>query len=250
MKPLLRGGGITLFHGDMREITPTLNFADLITITDPPYGRTTSLEWDHWVDGWPALIGGETLWCFGSMRMFMERVGDFTMWKFGQDIVWQKHNGSSFATDRFRRLHESAVHFFRGPWSEVSHETPVTMDAVRKTVPRRKGKPQHLGQIGDTVPYQSIDGGPRLMTSVIPVRSCHGDAVHPTQKPIGILDPLIRYSTPVGWSVFDPFAGSGSTLVAAKLAGRGAVGIEKSEAFCEAAALRLDQGVLALEFDA
>lgn len=92
--------------------------------------------------------------------------------------------------------------------------------------------------------YQSHDGGPRLARSVQRVRSCHGHAVHPTQKPLGILEPLLRYSVPPGGLVLDPFAGSGSTLLAAKQLGMLAVGVEVDERYCEVAARRLDQGVL------
>ena len=84
------------------------------------------------------------------------------------------------------------------------------------------------------------------MRSVLAVRSCHGYAVHPTQKPVGILHPLIEFSVPVSGIVLDPFAGSGSTLVAAREAGRRAIGIEVQERYCEIAAKRLAQGVLPL----
>ncbi len=72
----------------------------------------------------------------------------------------------------------------------------------------------------------------------------HARNIHPTEKPIGILDPLIRYACPPGGTVLDPFAGSGSTLVAARDSGRKAVGIEASEAYCAAIANRLAQGSL------
>ena len=70
MKPYYEGGGIQLWHGDMREILPTLGDFEAC-VTDPPY-QETSLKWDRWVDGWPALVAEHTrsLWCFGSMRMF------------------------------------------------------------------------------------------------------------------------------------------------------------------------------------
>ena len=67
--------------------------------------------------------------------------------------------------------------------------------------------------------------------------------VHPTQKPL----PLMRWClslVPDAESVLDPFMGSGTTLVAAKLEGRRCVGIEINEAYCEAAAKRLSQGTL------
>jgi site-specific DNA-methyltransferase (adenine-specific) len=98
-----------------------------------------------------------------------------------------------------------------------------------------------MGEIGDQPVYTSIDGGPRFELSVLEVRSCHGYAEHPTQKPIGILTPLISYSCPPGGLVLDPTAGAGSTLVAAKRSGRRSIGIELDEKFCEVAARRVSQ---------
>lgn len=83
------------------------------------------------------------------------------------------------------------------------------------------------------------------MRSVQYVRSEHGRAVHPTQKPLGILRPLIEYSCPRDGILLDPFAGADSSLLAARDLGRRAVGIEISEEYCEATIARLAQGVLA-----
>jgi DNA methylase len=60
----------------------------------------------------------------------------------------------------------------------------------------------------------------RLARSVIHVRSLHGTAIHPTQKPVELIDLLIRYACPPDGIVVDPFAGSGSTDIAARAAGR------------------------------
>jgi site-specific DNA-methyltransferase (adenine-specific) len=85
------------------------------------------------------------------------------------------------------------------------------------------------------------------MRSVLRVRSTHGYAEHPTQKPIGILEPLIAYSCPPGGLVLDPFAGVGSTLVAAKNLGRSAIGIEIQGKYVAAAERRLAQEIMPLE---
>jgi site-specific DNA-methyltransferase (adenine-specific) len=71
-----------------------------------------------------------------------------------------------------------------------------------------------------------------------------GKTGHPTQKPLPTITPLILVSTEPGDLVLDIFAGSGTTLVAAKANGRRAIGIEVNEEYAEMAADRLRQGVL------
>ena len=67
---------------------------------------------------------------------------------------------------------------------------------------------------------------------------------HPAVMPLELARRCIRLSTWPGQTVLDCFAGSGTTLVAARQLGRRAIGIETSERYCEMAALRLSQGVL------
>lgn len=242
MKPYYDEGGITIYHGDCRDLV--LPAVDVV-IADPPYGET-SLVWDRWPSNWLAHAAGwtDSVWCFGSVRMVLEHADEFCGWQFAQDIVWEKHNGSGFAADRFKRVHEHVLQFYRGPWARIYKDPQFTDDATSRAV-RRKERPPHTGEIENST-YQSFDGGPRHMRSVLRVRSEHGNAVHPTQKPLGILHPLIGYSCPPGGIVLDPFMGSGSTLRAAKDVGRRAIGVEVDERYCEIAARRLGQEVLAL----
>jgi site-specific DNA-methyltransferase (adenine-specific) len=235
---------VTLYQGDCRRLLPSLGAVDVV-VTDPPYGDT-SLVWDAPVGGWLDLVDAPQVWCFGSLRFFLEHGADFRAgWRYGQEIVWEKHNGSGFHADRFKRVHELAVHWYRGEWRRLYLDPPVTMDATPRQV-RRKQRPTHTGDIAASS-YVSEDGGPRLMRSVLQVRSEHGRAVHPTQKPLGILRPLIHYSCPPNGVVLDSFAGSGSTLLAAREMGRRAIGIEIEPAYCKVAAERLAQHSLFAE---
>jgi site-specific DNA-methyltransferase (adenine-specific) len=83
--------------------------------------------------------------------------------------------------------------------------------------------------------------------SVIDVSNEHGKAFHPTQKPLGILAPLIEYSVPRGGIVLDPFLGSGSTGIAAKLLGRHYIGCELDPACVQMQEARTRQPGLMLE---
>ena len=240
MQPYYQDPWVELYLGDALEILDRKFVADVI-VTDPPYGET-SLSWDHWPPGWPGVLASnaEQLWCFGSMRMFLAHTGELGEWKFAQDIVWEKHNGSGFAVDRFRRVHELALHWYQGRWSDLYHEVPRTFDAKARVVRRSPTDPRWHGARGQTS-YTTTDGGPRLMRSVLKVRSEHRKgADNETQKPLGIVSPLLAYSCPPGGVVLDPFAGGGTTLVAAKLSGRRAIGVEIREEQCEAAARRLE----------
>jgi site-specific DNA-methyltransferase (adenine-specific) len=241
VKPYYEDNLVSLYLGDFRDVLPDIQ-ADVV-VADPPYNET-ALGWDRWPAGWPlaAMSYSRSMWCFGSMRMFLERWSEFATWKLSQDIVWEKHNGSGFASDRFKRVHEHALHFYRGDWADVHHDTPrVEGGAGHKSVPRR-GVTQHTGRISDEIAYR--DDGKRLVRSVMYAPSEHGKAINETQKPVVVVEDLLRYACPPGGLVVDLFAGSCTTLVAARHLGMRAVGAEMREDQCEKAALRLSQGVL------
>ncbi len=222
---------IRILQGDCRALMPHEGPFDMI-LADPPYG-VTSLDWDRRVEGWEriaaqAIKSTGSMWLFGSMRSLME-VGPALAdagWHYAQDIVWEKHNGSGFHADRFKRVHEHAVQLYRAdsPWNGVYNEVQTTPDATARAV-RRKRRPPHTGHI-EAGAYESIDGGPRIMRSVIAMPSCHGHAIHPTEKPVDLLRVLIRTSCPLGGVVGDFFAGSGSCAEACALLDRSYIGCE------------------------
>jgi DNA modification methylase len=89
----------------------------------------------------------------------------------------------------------------------------------------------------------TLGGWPELCSTVWQLTPARRDG-HPAPMPVELARRCIRLSTWPGEVVLDPFCGSGSTLVAARELGRRAIGIERSERYCELAARRLAQGAL------
>lgn len=245
--PYYSDEAVTLYHGDCREVLPSLDIVPRLVVADPPYGET-SLRWDRWPDHWPDAItasGARSMWCFGSLRMFIDRGEEFAGWRLSQDVIWSKPRGGVAYPDRATvRTHEIVAHWYRGDWSEIHHEQ-------QRQEHHGPGKGTiHRGETGPAWngarrAHSWTDDGTRALSSVIECQTMRMRGTgHPTEKPTGILEPLIAYGCPPGGLVLDPFAGSGSTLAAAVATGRRAVGIEADEAYCEVIANRLQQGVL------
>jgi site-specific DNA-methyltransferase (adenine-specific) len=234
----------TILVGDVRELIHSIPDASIdCIIADPPYAET-SLDWDRWPDGWATLMlrvlkPTGSMWVFGSLRMFMERASEFDRWKHAQEIVWEKHNGSNSFADRFRRVHELAAHYYpkSAKWADVYKKPQYSNDAAAKTV-RRKQKAQQWGAIASNT-FTSVDGGPRLLRSVMYCRSEHGRAIHPTQKPADLVRTLAEYSCPPGGLILSPFFGSGTDAIAAKAIGAHCTGFELNVEYAEAARVRL-----------
>jgi site-specific DNA-methyltransferase (adenine-specific) len=233
-----------ILTGDCRALMPAHGPFDMI-LADPPYGDT-SLAWDRRVDGRlplarAALRPSGSIWVFGSLRSFMATAAAFraARLRYAQEIVWEKQNGSGFHADRFKRVHELVAQFYRSdaPWSAVYNDVQTTPDATARTV-RRKKRPPHTGHI-EAGAYASEDGGPRLMRSVIYARNAHGRAIHPTEKPSGLIEILIRTSCPPGGLVGDWFAGSGAAGEACRMSGRRYIGCEIDAEMAKCARARI-----------
>ena len=253
MKPYYEDDLVTLYHGDCREALPTLSGVDLF-VTSPPYnlGVTTGGGFGHWKDG--QQHGGRSKWkaamhdgdgigysdhddampydeyeawqqeCLALMWASLSdkgaifynhkpRVQARTLWTplllnpdlpVRQIIVWARAGGLNFAPTHYLPTHEWIVIFAKPDWRLTS---------------------RGASGVGDvwTIPQRS-------------------EPDHPAPFPIGLPARAIETTAPS--LVADPFSGSGTTLRAAKDAGVRAIGIEKSERYCEIAAKRLSQDTL------
>lgn len=208
MKPYYEHAGITIYHGDCREILPSLK-ADVV-VTDPPYGialdPASRNDWlpDHApvfgddvaFDPGHLLATGLPLALFGANH-YASRLPDSKGW-----FCWDK------ATRDGLDLKQAEVEF---GWTNFL------------------SRPKML----------------RHMWSGAFRDSERGTRWHPCQKPVDLLAWVLSWC-PAGL-VADPYCGCGPTLVAAKLEGRKAIGIEIEERYCEIAAKRLAQEVLPFE---
>lgn len=238
-------GALQLHLGDCREILPDLGISPDSCVTDPPYGEIAA-TWDRWPHGWidavsDALPASASLWCFGSARVFLAHAHEFDRWKFAQELLWVKRNGTGpTSRDRLVRVHEWAYHWYRGRWSDLHHAWP--RDAA--TTPN-KGYVRKLGRAAahqrDGGQNSWRDDGTRQPRSVrvIEAPSVRYEKRHPSEKPLSVVLDVVRECTPPGGLVLDTFAGSGTVLEAARLLGCRAVAIEADERYAETIALRL-----------
>ncbi len=245
MKPYYEKDGIVIYHGDCREILPSLVPASIDMVwTDPPYGhangsgdlaesrigvtggRKASLdvikgdsqeEWEKLIPDFLELVAPLLkpdccccCCCGGGPSPSFARVAlwmDAAPLSFFHAVVWDKSARGNGLGWRFRRNYEFVM---------VAH--------------RKGGK---LAWAEDSVAVPNI------------IRTApESNTLHPTTKPLDLVAQFIKWHTTAGQLVLDPFMGSGTTLRAAKDLGRRAVGIEIEERYCEIAVRRLAQEVL------
>ena len=221
MTPYYADEWVTLYHGDCREVTAWLE-ADVL-VTDPPYGlRMVTFAGggdrkknpnggridDAIVNDASPESRDEALQSWGTRPAII-----FGSWRIARPervrslLIWHKEGAYSGPLNAaFFNNHEEVYVIGDAPWRKSA---PPLRSVITTT--------EHRGQ-------SSRDTG------------------HPTSKPVGLMETLIDRCPP--GAVADPFAGSGSTLVAAKQLGRRAIGVEIDERYCEIAARRLAQDTL------
>ena len=208
MKPYYEDSSVTIYHGDSREIAPSLGGFDLL-LSDPPYGIAyeSSLE-NLGAVSYGKIIGDEA-----------EFDPSFLIPLGGVLILWGANNFASKLP--------------RGGWLCWDKRCCESADKML-------GSPFELAWVSAQSKFKMC----RLQHGgIVTANGWGASRLHPKEKPIGLMSWCIDLF-PNASSVLDPFMGSGTTLRAAKDLGRKAVGIEIEERYCEIAARRMQQEVL------
>lgn len=245
---------INLINGDCLELMKGIpdGSVDLI-LTDPPYG-TTACKWDTVIDfdlmweqlkriikpnGAIVLFGSEP---FSSLL----RVSNLRMFKY--DWIWEKNRFVGFLNCKNAPLkaYEHIHVFSEGSTANGSKKnmpyhpqglTKVNRKRVNKAEPKDSvvgNRPSRNGEY-----LQKFEGYP---TSILKYNSdSSGEQLHPTQKPVALLEYLIKTYTQEKETVLDFTMGSGSTGVACKNTNRSFIGIELDENYFNIANERINK---------
>lgn len=223
--------------GDALQWLRTLpdHTADLI-LTDPPYG-TTDCQWDqapdwpsYFAEFWRVLRPAGAILIFGQIPQCLP-VLNAAPDSLRHEIIWHKNMPTGFlnAGKCPMRIHENIYVFYNksGAYSPISinSQSGIPYSSAGRATTELYG----------SAPYKLIKsaGSERKMQDVIrcPIPN-DTIRVHPTQKPVELLQYLIRaYSRP-GDLVLDPFAGSGSTGEACIIESRKFIGCERDPNYC------------------
>ena len=239
---------ITLWNGDCLELMCNIpdKSIDMI-LCDLPYG-TTQNKWD-------SVIPFNLLWCQyrriikdnGAICLFGQ--GLFTanlicsnkeMYRY--DLIWEKTKAGGFLNARRMPLqaHENISVFYKklpvyNPQMEAGK--PYIKKAVTNGDGKNYGKFDRVGEI-------AVNEGTRFPRSVIKISNDNHKSLHPTQKPVELLEWLIHTYTNENETILDNCMGSGSTGVACVNTNRRFLGIELDNTYFESAKKRIEETVI------
>lgn len=212
MTPYYEENGIQIYHGDCRQVLPSLPKVDLV-LTDPPYG----IDWGkQTASGFSGGKGGHRIYD-RSVIGDGEPFDPSPLLTFPSVILWGSNNFAS------RLPLGTTLVWFKKNYSKLGKFLSDAEIAWES------------GGRGVYVAWIVWDGCAREVENQ--------EHYHPTQKPIALMRWCMERH-PLAVTILDPFMGSGTTLRAAKDLGRRAIGIEVEEKYCEIAANRLRQEVL------
>lgn len=226
MQPYYQDSLVTLYHGDCREIISELSAVRLV-VTDPPYvfGIASTAK-EGKAGGWGDLMNSAT-WYADLLRQFRRLV--------------ENGGGAAWIFNSWRSFPVLARAAYEAQWGV---ESLLVWDKQWIGPGGSKGlRPSYelVALFASPTFAMANRGLPDIWQAQ---HSSYREFGHPAEKPVDLLSRIISESGP--GAVCDPFAGSGSTLVAAKALGRRTIGIEIEERWCEVAANRCRQEVLDL----
>lgn len=225
VSPYYERDGIRLYLGDCVEVLPELGESFDVLVTDPPYG--VAFQSNRRQEQWDQIAGDDGTYdvqaALAVVCKSLKRYGH--AYVFGPDTALPE-----VLTAKAGLIWDKSVTGMGDlsmPWGPA-HE-PITF-AVHEHSKANRDK--GAGGLSARVRKGSVLRFQRPHAA--------GAKRHPNEKPVALMRALIESSTCIGDTVLDPFAGSGSTLVAAVLEGRTGVGIEVDPNYIAIAASRLD----------
>lgn len=214
MIPYYEGGFVTLYHGDCADVLPDLKRHDLL-LTDPPYG----IKEDH--------------------RSNLDRIRSTKTWKnacakdYGE-YAWDSTPAPVELVQRCISMADKAIIFGGNYYPLPPARCWLIWDK------------ENSGNFSDAeLAWTNMDQAVRLKRHLWNgFQKKHPEQrFHPTQKPLDVMSWCLEQAGTDVRTVLDPFAGSGTTLLAAKLRNQFATGVEREERYCEIIANRLSQDV-------
>lgn len=234
---------ITLYNNDCLKILPTLpdHSVDMV-LADLPFG-TTKNQWDHiipmdqlWEQYKRLLKVGGVVALFGDEPFSSKLRLSNPKW-YRYDWYWTKNNATGFLNANrmpLKRVETISIFYPKlplyNPQKEIGYK-PYTSMTGSKT--KNYGKFKSIKTVND---------GSRYPTNVLTFNKVN-KTIHPTQKPVDLLEYLIKTYTNEGMTVLDNVMGSGSTGVACKNLNRSFIRIEKDPDYFKLAKERLDGNV-------
>lgn len=233
----LEAPGLELREGDAFELLPGIEPGSVdCVLTDPPYGTTNCL-WDCKIDFarlfellWRALKPDGVIVMFSQMPLAAE-LACMQKKAFRYEWIWEKTMPVGFLNARRMplRAHENILVFYRA--QPKFNAAPIESQAGE---PYKRKRGPHGSKIYARAQKEtasaSVDGR-RFPRDVIRCPQDRRARLHPTQKPVSLLCDLLRQYTNPGDLALDPFAGSGSSLLACSNLGRRCIGMERDPAF-------------------
>ena len=238
-----------LYQGDCLEVMDKLIESGLkvdAIITDPPYG-TTQNKWDSVIsldEMWNRinkLIKSNGAIVFTSQSIFTAKLILSNEKWFKYKLVWEKSKATNFLNAKKQplRKHEDICVFY--------NKQPTYNPQMREGKPYDKGvrKDQLTGSYGDFNPVHVKSEGKRYPTDVVYFKTAEseGKVYHSTQKPVKLMEYLIKTYTDENDLVLDFTMGSGSTGVACMNTNRRFIGIELDEKYFNIAKERMENNI-------